>query len=88
MPDIAMCSNKTCPSRNSCYRFRAVPSEHQQSYMAFEPQGKSCCVDFMPIRGRPVAVNEKPRPEGICEDCPGECCPCNPHTQWMQEDRA
>lgn len=30
-----------------------------------------------------------PRPEGTCEDCPGECCPCNPHTQWMHsEDRA
>lgn len=38
MVDITMCLNKTCPSRNTCYRFTATPSEFAQSYANFEPE--------------------------------------------------
>jgi len=37
MPDITMCTNKTCPLHESCYRFKATPSEVYQSYQRFEP---------------------------------------------------
>jgi hypothetical protein len=36
MPDIAMCKNDTCPLKNTCYRFKATPSEFYQSYGLFE----------------------------------------------------
>lgn len=36
MPDISMCRNKKCPLKDSCYRFRAMPSRHQ-SYGMFIP---------------------------------------------------
>jgi hypothetical protein len=52
MPDISMCmgSNGTetyCPLRQSCYRFKARPSEYRQSYFTdapfiIEPDGVSC----------------------------------------------
>lgn len=35
MPDIAMCADTRCPSRLTCYRFAAAPSENQ-SYMDFD----------------------------------------------------
>ncbi len=49
MPDIAMCQNKECPSRNQCYRFRAVPTKGRQSYMAFDPKEDGKCSDFVQI---------------------------------------
>jgi len=50
MPDISMCLNRKCPSRNECYRYRAQPNEWRQSYAAFmdDPEtGK--CESFWPI---------------------------------------
>lgn len=41
MPDIAMCSNKKCKLRESCYRFKAVPCEWQ-SYSSFKPIKGEC----------------------------------------------
>lgn len=29
MTDIALCSNKDCPLKDSCYRFTAKPEEYQ-----------------------------------------------------------
>lgn len=42
MPDISMCLNKTCPSKDQCYRFTATPDEHWQSYGGFTPDGDRC----------------------------------------------
>lgn len=42
MPDISMCSNGDCPSRESCYRYRAVPNPDWQSYSHFEPDKDGC----------------------------------------------
>lgn len=43
MPDISMCANMSCPKNQMCYRFRAVPSKHMQSYInpKLEP-GREC----------------------------------------------
>jgi len=55
-----MCMNQDCPSRNECWRFRAIPS-YRQSYMGFKPaEGKDRCDDFWPIEGRPVASRQEP----------------------------
>ena len=49
--DISMCLNKECPLRKSCKRYTATPSEHSQSYMAFEfldlKNGNIYCENFM-----------------------------------------
>jgi len=36
MPDIAMCSNETCPKRENCYRYKATPCIPFQNYSKFE----------------------------------------------------
>ena len=32
MADITMCTDSKCPKRNTCYRFKAKPSQFRQSY--------------------------------------------------------
>lgn len=47
MPDISMCKNTHCPLKETCYRFKATPSEYSQSYSDFAPritkEGKEVC---------------------------------------------
>lgn len=38
MPDISMCRNFLCPSKDKCYRYRAIPCEFRQSYAGFKPE--------------------------------------------------
>ena len=49
-PDISMCKNKTCPLRNTCYRFIAKPNPWAQTYSDFrwksEEEGKVTCEDY------------------------------------------
>ena len=45
MPDIALCKNTTCPSKDKYYRFTAKPNELRQSYFSNPPYNlktKSC----------------------------------------------
>lgn len=46
-PDIAMCDNKTCPLRMTCYRFIAEPNPWRQTYGYFkwdeDNEGKVTC---------------------------------------------
>ncbi len=49
MPDISMCQDKTCPQRNKCYRFRAIPHEYRQSWFAEKIRDEDGCGYFMPI---------------------------------------
>lgn len=50
MPDISMCGNRTCPSRMKCYRYRARPDEHWQSWMEFQvPDCLDRCGSFMEL---------------------------------------
>ena len=32
MPDITMCKGDNCPSKQTCYRFLATPSEYQSYF--------------------------------------------------------
>ena len=48
MPDIAMCTNKECTSKSSCYRFKAVPSK-RQSYCDFKQAPNGVCDYYYPI---------------------------------------
>ena len=52
MPDITMCKGLKCPSKEKCYRFKAKPTEHRQSYFANTPKlnkdGK--CDYFYPLK--------------------------------------
>ena len=48
--DISMCGNSACPSSNECYRFRAKPSQHWQSYCGFAPEKDDTkCDHFIDI---------------------------------------
>ena len=46
MPDITMCLDSKCPSREHCYRFTAKPEE-QQCYGEFWRGGKDSCDNFI-----------------------------------------
>jgi hypothetical protein len=47
MSDITMCWGKDCPDKNLCYRYRAVPDSHVQSYGSFTPEeGATRCECF------------------------------------------
>ncbi len=50
MPDMALCQNQTCPSKEHCYRFTAQPSCHQV-YAKFHVQGKADrCEYYIPSK--------------------------------------
>ena len=46
MPDIALCKNTTCPSKEKCYRFTAKPNELRQAYGNFSPEGDEVNCSF------------------------------------------
>lgn len=33
MPDIAMCRDVLCKSKETCYRFKAIPNKYRQAYL-------------------------------------------------------
>lgn len=46
MPDISMCKNDKCPSREKCYRYTATPGMYQ-AYVEFSPkEGDDKCRYF------------------------------------------
>jgi hypothetical protein len=47
MPDITMCCNDKCSTKDKCYRYRAIPDEYCQSYSKYE--GGCDCDSFYPI---------------------------------------
>jgi len=48
MADVAMCQEKDCPKKDSCYRFRAVP-DHYQWYMKPESFDENGCPEHLII---------------------------------------
>ncbi len=50
MPDIAMCTNRTCDDRGVCHRYLAVPSPHRQSYMSVTRDPGAVCRKFAPVQ--------------------------------------
>lgn len=50
MPDISMCADRHCPSRQTCYRYRAVPSERQSWFgQGHREAGWAKCGHFVPV---------------------------------------
>jgi hypothetical protein len=57
MTDLALCTNKACPSRAQCHRFTASPDTRRQTYALFViSSGDSRCADFIDNK------NFKPQP--------------------------
>lgn len=52
MPDICMCMNEKCKSRNSCYRFMAVPTPYMQSFGDFKYAEDGDCKHYWDIKIR------------------------------------
>lgn len=57
MPDISMCANQTCSLAPKCYRYKAKPDPHWQTYGRFSPtindQGEPECEYFWPLKTNP-----------------------------------
>lgn len=43
MADITMCKGNYCELAKTCYRYKAEPSEYQQSYFVKEPKINNQC---------------------------------------------
>lgn len=49
MPDVALCRDYACPSRETCYRFLATPSPFMQTYASFgREEGAQKCGSYWP----------------------------------------
>lgn len=48
MPDMTMCNGHGCKLKESCYRYRAFPSDWQQ-YFVESPIVDGHCDDYWPI---------------------------------------
>lgn len=46
MPDIQMCQDSMCPSRDRCYRYRAYPTPYAQSYGEYRHGSWGACSEF------------------------------------------
>lgn len=52
MPDITMCSDSECPSRESCYRFTAKANEYRQAYADFKHDADGKCSFFIEAKAK------------------------------------
>lgn len=50
MPDITMCRGEGCPMKDTCYRYRATPSEYVQAYFSTTPIIENDCEYYWPIQ--------------------------------------
>jgi hypothetical protein len=48
-----MCKGDGCTQRDQCFRFRAKPDKHRQSYFMDVPGSGDECHHFMPVDGWP-----------------------------------
>lgn len=64
MPDITMCSTKTCKSKDTCHRYKVKPDEIWQSYCDFS-HGDSIekCGNYSKYINRELWKNERFRKE-------------------------
>ena len=65
MPDISMCLNDKCPNKRGCYRYKAIPYKHLQSYLTdCKNYGTKECVNFWNIKhtsivNKDIRINKK-----------------------------
>lgn len=51
MADISMCDNQQCPSKETCYRFKAKANPFKQVYSNFKPEkGEDKCKYYWDIK--------------------------------------
>jgi hypothetical protein len=50
MPDICMCNNEECYCKETCYRYRAIPDPHWQSYSTFPTPIATECEHYDRVR--------------------------------------
>ncbi len=43
MADITMCNGIGCEAKETCYRYKAIPKEHFQSYFLESPMENNGC---------------------------------------------
>lgn len=49
--DIRMCDNKECPSKEECFRFKAIPNPWRQSYAGYSvKEGEDKCDSFWQVK--------------------------------------
>lgn len=64
MPDIAMCHGDGCPRKHACYRQRAIPTPHRQSYFLTPPvRSDGTCAHFTALRAGDALAVAEPVPE-------------------------
>ena len=51
MPDISMCMGNDCPLKETCYRYKAKPSEYQ-SYFMEAPYKDGDCSHYWEISSK------------------------------------
>jgi len=62
MPDITKCDNKTCPLKDTCYRFTAEANQFRQAYCNFSYdtiEGHTTCDHFWDNEGYEKLKNDK-----------------------------
>jgi hypothetical protein len=59
MPDISMCTNDECPLNKTCYRYRATPNPHRQSYAGFKPDENGECEYYWEIEDDKIDTEKK-----------------------------
>lgn len=47
MADITKCTNETCLSKSTCYRFTAKDNDFWQSYSKFGEENNTKCEDYV-----------------------------------------
>lgn len=47
MADITKCTNETCLSKSTCYRFTAKDHEFWQSYSPFGEENNISCINYI-----------------------------------------
>jgi hypothetical protein len=54
MPDITMCTDKSCIFKNNCLRFQALPNQCRQAYFLETPfdDEELECFNYIHIEGR------------------------------------
>ena len=50
MPDISMCSGRSCELKNLCYRYKAEPNKYMQTYFSIPPNKDLECDYFWEMK--------------------------------------
>jgi hypothetical protein len=56
---ITMCRGVGCPRKRECYRHRAVPDPHNQSWWAESPWKEGTCGKYLPIYPSDVLAGDR-----------------------------